>query len=290
MSIIGNSLPQVQNRQRPEGLRWDAPAELMQAWSGTGIANAEDGPVIDMFEQIGEDWWDGSGVTAKAVTKRLEAFAGQEIKVRINSPGGDVFEGLAIYNLIAQHDAKVVVEVLGLAASAASIIAMAGDEILMGAGAKMMIHNAWGVAVGNRNDMRSVADILEGIDAELAGIYQARSGGETEAIAKMMDDETWMNADEALSMSFATGKSAAKTSKDTKKNQMDSPVMARRAVEAALAAQGYPRNQRSQMLSRMFEGSAKRDATDPEPAARDAGTTISTEEFSALMEALKVKD
>src|SRR5690606_40681426 len=100
----------------------------------------------------------------------------QDITVRINSPGGDMFEGIAIYNLLRAHPAKVTVEGLGWAASAASIIAMAGDEIRMGLGSFMMVHTAWGIVIGNRHDMRDAATLFDRFDAAIADIYQARTG------------------------------------------------------------------------------------------------------------------
>ncbi|HCF5801664.1 TPA: Clp protease ClpP, partial [Pseudomonas aeruginosa] len=101
----------------------------------------------------------------------LRAIGGDvDVTVNINSPGGDVFEGLAIYNLLREHKGKVSVNIIGLAASAASFIAMAGDEIRIGRAAFLMIHNAWLIAMGNRNDLREIADWLEPFDMTLADI------------------------------------------------------------------------------------------------------------------------
>ena len=125
----------------------------------------------------------------------------------LNSPGGDFFEGMAIYNLLREHKAKVTIRVLGVAASVASVIAMAGDEILMGDGSFLMIHNAWAVAVGNRHDMTDTAAVLATFDAAMAALYAHRSGiAEAEAEAAMlMDRETWIGAQQAVDDSFATG-------------------------------------------------------------------------------------
>ncbi|WP_034085582.1 head maturation protease, ClpP-related, partial [Pseudomonas aeruginosa] len=107
----------------------------------------------------------------------LRAIGGDvDVTVNINSPGGDVFEGLAIYNLLREHKGKVTVNIIGLAASAASFIAMAGDEIRIGRAAFLMIHNAWLIAMGNRNDLREIADWLEPFDMTLADIYAQRTG------------------------------------------------------------------------------------------------------------------
>src|SRR5690606_3204451 len=117
--------------------------------------------------------------------------------------GGDMFEGIAIYNLLRAHKAKVKIEVMGWAASAASIIAMAGDEIVMGLGTFMMVHNAWGVVIGNRHDMRDTADLFDGFDSAIVDIYQARTGQDRDAIEKLMDAETFMGPSEAMENGFA---------------------------------------------------------------------------------------
>ena len=108
--------------------------------------------------------------------------------VNINSPGGDFFEGVAIYNLLREHQGRVTVQVMGLAASAASVIAMAGDQILMGDGSFLMIHNAWAVAIGNRHDMADAAKLLEPFDTAMAKVYAARSGVTEAEAARMMDE------------------------------------------------------------------------------------------------------
>lgn len=123
--------------------------------------------------------------------------------MNINSPGGDVFDGIAIYNDLLAHKASVVVRVTGLAASAASIIAMAGDTVQIAENAFFMIHNAWSVAVGDARAMTKRANLLKKIDAELVETYAARTGGDTDEIRTQMDDETWLNADEAIEQGFA---------------------------------------------------------------------------------------
>ncbi|KLB48562.1 peptidase, partial [Xanthomonas euvesicatoria] len=104
------------------------------------------------------------GVTARRVAGALRAMGKGPVTVNVNSPGGDMFEGLAIYNLLREHDGEITVKVLGLAASAASIIAMAGDTVQIARAGFLMIHNAWVMAVGNRNDLIEVADTLKPFD------------------------------------------------------------------------------------------------------------------------------
>lgn len=106
--------------------------------------------IITMFDSIGEDYWSGGGITAKKVASQLRAIGDRAVEVQINSPGGDVFEGIAIYNVLREHKQEVTIKVMGMAASAASIIAMAGDTIEIGAASFIMIHNTWVVSAGIR--------------------------------------------------------------------------------------------------------------------------------------------
>lgn len=158
---------------------------------------------LDIYDVIGEGWF-FDGVTAKNVRSKLRAAGDVKlIKVRINSGGGDVFDGLAIYNLLAQHSARVEVDIDGLAASMASVIAMAGDEVRMGASAFMMIHNPWTVAVGESSEMREAADLLDKMQGSLADAYVARTGIAKDDVLAMMNAETWFSSAEAVAKGFA---------------------------------------------------------------------------------------
>lgn len=160
---------------------------------------------VFIYDDIGASWW-GDGVTAKAFAADLKALGNRNrITVRINSGGGDVFDGLAIYNTLKGHPVHKVVQVDGLAASAASFIAMAGDEIRMGAGTFMMIHNARALAMGEAADMRRTADLLDSVSAQLANIYAGRTRRSVEDIKRLMDAETWMDPEAALREGFADG-------------------------------------------------------------------------------------
>lgn len=168
---------------------------------------AKDDAEILIYDTIGQDFW-GDGVSAKGLDKELKALGSpKRITVRINSGGGDVFDGVAIYNTLAKHPARKVVEVDGLAASAASVIAMAGDEIRMGDGAFLMIHNAWGFAIGNSAEMRRTAELLDSVSGQLANIYAKRTGRQAKDVARMMDAETWMDPDTAIAEGFADARS-----------------------------------------------------------------------------------
>lgn len=158
---------------------------------------------ILIHEDIGQTWF-GDGLTSKRFAEDLRKLDGaRKITVRINSPGGSVNDGIAIYNALRSHGARIEVVVEGLAASIASIIAMAGDNIRMGAGAMMMIHSPWTVALGNAEQMRDVADVLEKHEDSLVDIYEKRSGMDRKALKDMLSAETWFTAAEAVENGFA---------------------------------------------------------------------------------------
>jgi ATP-dependent Clp protease protease subunit len=159
-----------------------------------------------VYEDIGEDWWSGSGVTAKTIKQEIDAAgAFTKIAVRINSPGGDAFEGVAIFNLLRAQAKPIAVFVDGIAASAASVVAMAGDTRVMGSGAMLMIHNAWSQCVGYADDMRKMADVLDKVSTSVAETYIKRGGLTADKAKELMDAESWLSAADALALGLATG-------------------------------------------------------------------------------------
>ena len=158
-----------------------------------------DPAVLSIFDDIG-----AFGVSAKSFLNDLASAQGDSVRVEINSPGGDVFAGLAIYNGLRNSGKKVNVRVLGLAASAASLVAMAGDTIEMPENSFMMVHNPWGFAMGGASDMRDTADMLDKLGVSLASTYAKRTGKSAEEITALLDAETWMSAAEAVDAGFAT--------------------------------------------------------------------------------------
>lgn len=165
-------------------------------------AKAGDVGEIVLYGIIGESWF--GGISANQFSRDLKALGNvKTINVRINSDGGDVFEGRTMYTLLAQHPARIVTHVDGLAASIASVIAMAGDEIRMADGSYMMIHRAWGVAIGNEDDMTRTADLLRSVSGSLAETYVARTGNDRAKVDAWMRDETWFTAAEAKEAGFA---------------------------------------------------------------------------------------
>lgn len=157
-----------------------------------------------IYGDIGGGWF-GDGITAKDVARELTSVKNaSELNVHINSYGGDVFDGIAIMNLLKNHGGTVNVQVDGIAASAASVVAMAGESITIHSGAQMMIHNPWSMSVGDANQMRADADKLEKVASELVGIYADRTGKDSAMVKGWMDAETWFNATEARDAGLAT--------------------------------------------------------------------------------------
>lgn len=156
-----------------------------------------------------ESWYDDE-VSPKLFREELEAHTG-DITVRINSPGGDTFAGMQIYNMLKEYNGNVKIIVDSLAASAASFIAMAGDEIVMNTGSMMMIHKSHIVAWGNEDEILGVIELLRKTDDNMASIYSARTGKSVEEIKELLAKETWMTAEEAVEMGFADSAVAGKT-------------------------------------------------------------------------------
>ena len=150
--------------------------------------NEEEPVELLIYEQVGEDFF-GDGVSATGVVEFLNGNKGRDIKVRINSPGGLVFDGITIYNALVAHDKNVEVTIEGLAASAATIISSAGDTVKMNANASFMIHRALALAVGNEAVMTDTAKLLQKLDKQIAGTLAARSKLSTEEVLNLMIGE-----------------------------------------------------------------------------------------------------
>ena len=132
----------------------------------------------------------------------LAEHAGQDITIELDSEGGSVFDGLSIYNALMNHQGKVTIHVDTLAASIATVICCAADEVVMNSNAQFMIHRCWTVAMGNCKDLSGQAKIMEKLDEQMAAVYASRSGLEKDAVLGMMDSETWLDASEALDSGF----------------------------------------------------------------------------------------
>ncbi len=169
-----------------------------RTWYGIKNVAATDTAQVHVYAEIGA--W---GISADQFCKELRDIKAKTIDVRINSPGGDVFDGIAIHNALRDHGADIHVMVDGVAASIASVIAMAGDRVTMARGSQMMIHEGHTVAAGAAADMRKQADLLDTVSDTIAGFYQARAGGELGTWRNRMRSETWYSAEEAVAVGLA---------------------------------------------------------------------------------------
>ena len=174
------------------------PAVAERDWYSVNAQAAPRTAQVRIYDDIG--WM---GTSAKALADEVKDLQVDRIDVHLNSPGGDAWDGIAIYNTLRDHPAAIHVTVDGVAASAASVIAMAGDTVRMNRGAQLMIHDAWGLVVGNAADMADAAAMFDKLSDALAGIYAARAGGTVESWRTAMAAESWYSAQEALDAGLA---------------------------------------------------------------------------------------
>lgn len=173
----------------------------MKFWN---FQNKGDDGELMLYGDISSSTWFGDEVTPKDFKKDLDSLGNvKNLNIYINSGGGDVFAGQAIHSMLKRHEAHKTVYIDGLAASIASVIAMAGDKIIMPKNAMMMIHNAWTIAAGNAGDFRKMADDMDKIDESIQQVYVAKTGMDQSEIAEMMNKETWLTADDAIKKGFA---------------------------------------------------------------------------------------
>jgi len=170
------------------------------------IKNKADKAEIWIYDVIGEDFWTGGGITAKDFQKELSEVKANQIDLHVNSPGGNVQDGVGIYNLIKQHHAKVTTYIDGWAASIASIIALSGDKIVMAENGIFMVHNPMGASIGYAKDHRHMADVQDKVAGTLKNTYMSKTHKSEEEITGLLDGETgdgtWMTAQEAFEFGF----------------------------------------------------------------------------------------
>lgn len=170
------------------------------------VAKSADEAEIFLYDAIVSDELDAEwmgGVAPQSFVKELRGITAGTIHLRINSPGGSVFAARAIETALREHPAKVIAHIDGVAASAATFVAMAADEVVMAPGALFMIHKAWAVAMGNADDLMESAALLEKVDGTLVKTYAARTKQDEAKISDWMAAETWFTADEAVEAGFA---------------------------------------------------------------------------------------
>lgn len=216
-------------------------------------AKKEDVGSLYIYAPIGDSFW-SEGVTATSVQKALDGLKGvKTLNIFINSEGGDVFDGKAIYTQLKRFNAKKVVHIDGLAASAASFIAMAGDEIITAPAATWMIHQAWGWAIGNADEIRDYADVLEMLSEDIINIYTERTGRSIDEVRALVKAETWMNAEQALKEKFTDSIASyddGEDSEEEEKNMLKSPGLARIAASTTARV--------SSSMSELLQFKAKR--------------------------------
>lgn len=173
-------------------------------WQFRNSAGDANSAELLLYGNISESSWWGDDITPKQFNRDLARLGNvRNLTVRINSYGGDVFAAHAIYNALVQHPANITVRVDGIAASAATIIMLAGTDIIMPENAMIMIHNPWTIAMGDARDMRKAADTLDQVRESILAVYETRTGMSHDELVSMLDAETWMTADEAVTAGFA---------------------------------------------------------------------------------------
>ena len=247
------SAPPINLSRPPKVQAWDPDPALLEKWTpglraGPGREPANGANAISILDVIGADGLTGEGVTARRVAAALRAITADEITVDLNSPGGDFFEGVAIYNMLRVDPRRVTVRILGLAASAASVIAMAGDEVRIGRAGFLMVHNAWVVAIGNRHDMAAAAETMLPFDAAMAEIYAAKAGVDLAQAGAWMDAETWFSGAQAVEAGLADGFLTADV---VETETSGSGPSALRRIDSLLAKQNISRSERRALLAEL---------------------------------------
>jgi ATP-dependent protease ClpP protease subunit len=247
-------------------------------------ALASDVPTISIFDYIGDDG-EGGGVTTKRIAAALRAIGDKPVNVEMNSPGGNYFEGVAIYNLFRRHTQAVNVQILGIAASAASVIAMAGDTISIAHNAEIMIHEAQGVFIGTKSEMAEAVSVLQHVDDAMTATYAARSGRPAADFAAMIaGKDVYFRGQEAIDAGLADTLMEREAQMPVYASAGDFPSD-KPSLDRFLAKHDMPRSARRDLYRAMGEGTLR--AADPEPATLRAGDEPGPD-FSALLTALTV--
>jgi ATP-dependent Clp protease protease subunit len=259
MSI--RKLPELQLPRVGNEVSFEIPRKAMANWDRGVTALASDA-TITIFDLIGA-WYD-TGFTVARMSAALRSIGDKPVTVQINSPGGIYDDGVAIYNLLRAHPAQVTTQIVGMAASAASIIVMAGDVIQVGKASHMMIHNTQWLAVGDRNAMFQAFEAMTIFDQTAAKLYADRTGLSVAEIQAMMDKETYLSGPDATAMGFADGLLPS----DPVRNEAarsDKPLAYQ--VEQALHEQGWSRSKSRLALKELRD--TPRAASNAKPSAGD---------------------
>lgn len=254
----------------------DSPA-IKAAYDPTIRAASDNEPgTISVYDVIGDDM-SGGGFTEAKLAGILRNMSGRDIVLNINSPGGSAFQGLAIYNLLRDYEGKVTARVLGMAASAATFLMMAADDIQIGKAAAVMIHNTQSVAVGDRHDMQAANEFMERFDGMLVEVYADRTGGEPKAIGKMMDATTWFFGSQAVESGFADSLLSVDDVQHDDAGQVKNSA---RSVERVLRNKGLSRSEAKFIISQLK--STLRDAGSDDGAREAPGVSAVSEVLAII--------
>ncbi|WP_025371805.1 head maturation protease, ClpP-related [Advenella mimigardefordensis] len=243
---------------------------------------------ITIYGVIGENWY-GDGVTVQRIDAALRSIGDNPVTVYINSPGGDMFEGIAIYNRLREHTKTVTTKVVGLAASAASVIFMAGAERHIASSGFLMIHNCWTILAGNRHYLRRAADDMEEFDAAMTDLYSERSGVDGTDVAEMMDDETFIRGKRCVELGFATD-TLASDEVTEKSDETTASANALKRMDACLAKAGMPRSERRKLYSDIkssTQNAVGGDKQDAIPTDMPEAVHVTAKETAAIAASLK---
>lgn len=234
---------------------------------GAGVSARAVGAVTEI-EVIGEIGFD---VTVSAFREKLRGAG--DVLLTINSPGGIATDGVAIFNSATSHAGHVRVEIIGIAASAASIIAMAGDEVAIASNAHLMIHRSWGLTIGNSVDHRESVELLERIDRSMAETYARRTGGDVGEILSLMDSTTWFTGEEAVEAGFAdaTIEDAAVSAQFDLSVYGNAPAALRRSTNAPMRVESRSELERLLHSAGLSREASKRVAAGGYPALSKSG-------------------
>lgn len=231
---------------------FDLNPRALELWNPSlQAAGADDEASISLTGIVGDEWpYDeyAKPLTLARVDAALRSIGDKRVTVYINSPGGSMFEGISIMNRLNQHKSGVTIKVLGLAGSAASVIAMAGDRREIGKTAFLFLHNCWSVQAGNRHEFRQLADTLEEFDYAMRDLYAETSGQDAAAADGWMNADSYFSGKSAVELGLMTGLlDDSEVSINARALERDLP--AARRIEAALIKTGMPRSERRKLMS-----------------------------------------
>lgn len=213
----------------------------------------DDSRTLFLNGEISDETWYGDEVTPKMFKEELQDGEG-DITVWINSPGGDVFAAAQIYNMLMDYKGNVTVKIDGLAASAASVIAMAGTEVQMSPVAMMMIHNPATIAIGDSSEMKKAIDMLDEVKESIMNAYEIKTGLSRSRISHLMDAESWFNAKKAVELGFADKLLFSKEEpeeEEEKELEMEAVMFSRKAVTNSLMSKLIPKPEKKTPIEQL---------------------------------------